>query len=110
MALIARHIESQVELVCAICSREIVAKRLSVREAEKLVVRSTSGQDQKRGGRTKEKSRDITRLEEELSDALATTVNIQLGSRNKGELIISFANLDQLDGVIARLRQDLSSS
>jgi len=72
-------------------------------------VRSTTGQE-KPGARAKEKSRDITRLEEELSDALATTVNIQLSARNKGALIISFANLDQLDGVITRLRKDVASS
>jgi ParB family chromosome partitioning protein len=46
------------------------------------------------------------RLEEELSDALATTVTIKLGARNKGELVITFGDLDQLDGVIARLRSD----
>ena len=82
---------------------QIIAKGLSVREAEKLVVRTTTGQD---GARpvAKDKSRDITRLEEELSDALATSVTIKVGAKNKGELIIAFAGLDQLDGVIAHLR------
>jgi len=88
-------------------ANQIVAKRLSVREAEKLVVRATVGQGASSGrGAAKEKSRDIARLEEELSDALAAPVSIKLGARNKGELIISFANLDQLDGVIARLKSE----
>lgn len=82
----------------------IIAKRLSVREAEKLVVRTTTGQTDAKSQRGKEKSRDLVRLEEELSDALATSVSIKVGARNKGELVIAFANLDQLDGVIARLR------
>jgi ParB family chromosome partitioning protein len=57
-----------------------------------------------KGGKTKEKSRDLERLEEELSDALATTVSIKVGARNKGEMVIAFAGLDQLDGIIAQLR------
>jgi ParB family chromosome partitioning protein len=44
-------------------------------------------------------------LEEELSDALATKVSIRQGSGKKGELIIDFGDLEQLDGIIARLRQ-----
>jgi len=40
----------------------------------------------------------------ELSDTLATAVSIKLGARNKGQLIVDFANLDALDGIIARLR------
>ena len=79
---------------------------MSVRDAEKHVVRHTTQQNAKPGAGGKEKYRDITRLEEELSDALATTVTIKLGARNKGELVISFANLDQLDGVIGRLRSE----
>lgn len=97
-ALLAVDLATQITL-----ATQIIAKGLSVREAEKLVVRSTAGQDGARAS-TKDKSRDITRLEEELSDALATTVTIRVGARNKGELIIAFADLDQLDGVIARLR------
>ena len=81
---------------------------MSVREAEKLVVRATTGQIEKPPAATKEKSRDITRLEEELSDALATKVTIKQGARNKGELIIDFAGLDQLDGIIAKLRSQVS--
>ncbi len=83
---------------------QIVAKGLSVREAEKLVVRATTGQNGARSVVHKDKFRDITRLEEELSDALATAVTIKVRAKNKGELIIAFAGLDQLDGLIARVR------
>jgi ParB family chromosome partitioning protein len=98
-ALLAVDSATQITL-----ANQIVGRRLSVREAEKLVVRSTTGQDASKGGKTKEKSRDLERLEEELSDALATTVSIKVGARNKGEMVIAFAGLDQLDGIIARLR------
>jgi ParB family transcriptional regulator, chromosome partitioning protein len=82
----------------------IVAKRLSVREAEKLVAQANIPEEQASQPSTREKSRDILRLEEELSDALATQVAIRVSTRNKGQLVIDFANLDALDGVIARLR------
>ena len=90
-------------------ANQIVAKRMSVREAEKLVARTTTEQASANKPRdnSKEKSRDITRLEEELSDALATQVTIKLGTKNKGQLIIDFADLDALDGVISKLRVEL---
>jgi ParB family transcriptional regulator, chromosome partitioning protein len=84
-------------------ANQVVAKRLSVREAEKLVVRATTEHAGKGRG-AKEKSRDIARLEEELSDTLATQVAIKLGAKNKGQLVIDFADLDALDGLIAKLR------
>ena len=84
-------------------ANQIIARRMSVREAEKLVTRTVS--EQAPAAKTlKTKSRDIARLEEALSDALATSVQIKINARNKGQLVIDFADLDALDGVIARLR------
>ena len=82
----------------------IIARRLSVREAEKLVAQALA-EDQQQKPAPREKPRGIVRLEEELSDALATQVAIKVSARNKGQLVIDFANLDALDGVIARLRR-----
>lgn len=91
-------------------ANQIVAKRMSVREAEKLVARAATEQTAGSQPRTgKDKSRDIARLEEELSDALATKVAIKLGAKNKGQLIIDFADLDVLDELIARLRAESPS-
>ena len=101
-ALLAVDSATQVTL-----GNQIVGKRLSVRETEKLVARTLAEQadsDKPRAGQ-REKSRDITRLEEELADTLATNVTIKTGAKNKGRLIIDFANLDALDGIIARLRR-----
>lgn len=83
----------------------IVAKRLSVRETEKLVARANLPEEEENKPAQREKSRDILRLEEELSDALATSVVIKVNTRNRGQLVIDFASLDTLDGVIARLRR-----
>ncbi|WP_295994764.1 ParB/RepB/Spo0J family partition protein [Rugamonas sp.] len=83
----------------------VVAKRLSVRETEKLVQRTVEEQSSPAvEARHKEKSGDIARLEEELSDVLATPVVFKMGSKGRGQMIIDFADLDILDGVLARLR------
>jgi ParB family chromosome partitioning protein len=99
-ALLATDAATQITL-----ANQIVAKRMSVREAEKLVMRVSA--EQAAGSKPharKEKSRDSVRLEEELSDMLATSVAIKLGAKNKGQLIIDFTNLDALDDLIAKLR------
>jgi ParB family chromosome partitioning protein len=100
-ALLAVDSATQITL-----ANQIVAKRLSVRETEKLVTRTTVEQTagHKPRAASKEKSRDMARLEEELSDALAAHVTIRMGAKNKGQLIIDFADLDALDGVMAKLR------
>ncbi|MGI4937062.1 MAG: ParB/RepB/Spo0J family partition protein, partial [Janthinobacterium lividum] len=99
-ALLAVDAATQINL-----ANQIVAKRLSVREAEKLVVRTTA--EQSTGERApvpgREKSRDIVRLEEQLSDALAANVSIKMGNKQRGQLIIDFSDLENLDGIIARL-------
>ncbi|HJV53508.1 MAG TPA: ParB/RepB/Spo0J family partition protein [Noviherbaspirillum sp.] len=97
-ALLAVDSANQITL-----ANQIVAKRMSVREAEKLVAKATEQASAKPRG-AKEKSRDIARLEEELSDTLATQVAIKVGAKNRGQLIIDFANLDVLDDLIAKLR------
>jgi ParB family chromosome partitioning protein len=83
----------------------VVAKRLSVRETEKLVSKTLEElQASPKEARVKEKSGDISRLEEELSDKLATPVVFKMGPKGRGQMIIDFADLDILDGVLARLR------
>ena len=84
-------------------ANQIIAKRMSVREAEKLVNLALTEQ-QPSNKPTKQKSRDIVRLEEELSDLLTMQVQIKIGTRNRGQLMIDFADLDSLDSVITKLR------
>ncbi len=82
---------------------QIVAKRMSVREAEKLVAQTLDNRNAVK--RTvREKSADLVQLEEELSDLLATRVSFKLGSKGKGQLIIDFSDLDVLDGLIRKIR------
>jgi len=97
-ALLAVDAATQVQL-----GHQIVLKGLSVREAEALVARSQRAQSA--AGRTApSRSRDIERLEEELSDALAATVHLNVDARGKGRVVIQVSGLDQLDGILARLK------
>jgi ParB family chromosome partitioning protein len=88
---------------------EIAAKKLSVREAERLVAKAQGAARQAPLLRVKgDKSRDVLRLEEELADALGATVEVRIKKRSKrgqsGELAIQFDSLDALDGILQRLR------
>lgn len=99
-ALLAVDNASQIGL-----ANQVIAKRLSVRETEKLVTRALEENDAPAAAaRHKDKSGDIVRLEEELSDKLATPVVFKMGAKGRGQVIIDFADLDVLDTVLARLR------
>jgi len=99
-ALLAVDAASQIAL-----ANQVIAKRLSVRETEKLVARSLEEQNAPAAAaRQKEKSGDIVRLEEELSDRLATPVVFKMGPKGRGQMVIDFADLDVLESVLARLR------
>jgi len=87
-------------------ANQIVNKRLSVRETEKLVASTLKPHDLRsvrQNGAAP--ARDVARLEEELSDALGLPVQIKLGVRGKGQLTIHFTSNDALDGVLTRLRE-----
>ena len=91
---------------------EIVSKKLSVREAEKLVARAqagapTSGRQTPLLRVKKDKSRDIVRLEEQLADVLTAQVEIRIHRSTRrgeqGEVAISFGSLDELNGLLEKL-------
>jgi ParB family transcriptional regulator, chromosome partitioning protein len=100
-ALLALMPAKQVALAQA-----IVAKRLSVRETEKLVHREASGVASKnRKAREASSDRDLKRLQEELSELLGAAVRIETRSKGAGRILIDYASLDALDGILARLRK-----
>jgi len=87
-------------------AHEIVAKKLSVREAEKLVTQATARQTPLL--RVKhDKPRDLVRIEEQLSDHLTAAVEIRVKKRTKrgeqGEVAIAFGSLDELNGLLDKL-------
>ena len=93
-------------------ANQIAAKKLTVRDAEALVKKLSADFELTASTKPKEaKSRDLTRLEEELSDLLMAQVEIHVKKRVKqagtmqemGEVVIQFGSLDALNGLIERL-------
>lgn len=92
---------------------QIVAKKMSVREAESLVKKIGAEFSLMPQKPQKEKSRDLKRVEEELSDLLMAEVDVRIKKRVKrhgkiedmGELVIHFGSLDTLNSLIEKLRQ-----
>ena len=93
-------------------ANQIAAKKLSVREAESLVKKLGAEFNLVSPKPKKEKSRDLRRVEEELSDLLTAEVEVRVKKRVKrhgrieemGEVAIQFGSLEELNGLIERLR------
>jgi ParB family chromosome partitioning protein len=88
-------------------ANQVAAKKLSVRETEKLVARSVSGRQSPLMRIQRDKPRDIVRLEEALADRLTAAVEIRVLRKTKrgeqGEIAISFDSLDELNGLLDKL-------
>jgi ParB family chromosome partitioning protein len=90
-------------------ANEIVAKKLSVREAEKLVARAgaSTGRQATLLRTKQEKPRDLQRIEHELSDLLTAKVEIRVKRRTargeSGEVALAFGSLDELNGLLGKL-------
>jgi len=91
---------------------QIVARKMSVREAENLVKKLSSEFSLTPSPKAqKEKSRDLQRVEEELSDLLMADVEICIKKRVKrhgkfeemGEVVLQFGSLDELNGLVEKL-------
>ncbi len=82
-------------------AKEVAKKGLSVRETEQLVRRQS---DKKPKAKPMKKDPNITRLESELSEKLGASVSIKSGARGKGSLEIHFNSLDELDGILEKIR------
>jgi ParB family chromosome partitioning protein len=88
-------------------AQEISAKKLSVREAERLVARSTIDRPATQARTRPTKSRDLARLEERLADLLTAAVEIRMRRRTsrgeQGEIAIRFDSLEGLNSLLDKL-------
>jgi ParB family chromosome partitioning protein len=78
----------------------------SVRELEERV---RNEQAAKTAGKTNGQKKpgadpNITRLEQDLSEKLATRVSIQHARNGRGKLVIAYHSIDELDGILERIR------
>jgi ParB family chromosome partitioning protein len=111
-ALLALERASQIT-----AANQIAARKLSVREAESLVKKLGAEFNLVSPKPKAEKSRDLRRLEEELSDMLTAEVEVRVKkhvkrngrSEEMGEVAIQFGSLDELNGLIERLRASASA-
>lgn len=79
----------------------VATRGFSVRETERMVQRLLNPRPNKA---SQPVDRDLLRLQEEVSDNLGATVRIKANRKGAGEVSIRFGNLDQLDGLLARLK------
>ncbi|MDR2213329.1 MAG: ParB/RepB/Spo0J family partition protein [Pseudomonadales bacterium] len=86
-------------------ARTVIARNLSVRQTEALVRRQLA--ENQRGAeplRTEEIDPDIRSLQDELAERLGAEVLIEHSAKGKGRLVLKYGSLDQLDGILARIR------
>ena len=98
-ALLALSRARQVEV-----ANQVVLKGLSVRETERLVQDATAAPKAaaKHGHRLDADSR---RLQEELSESLGAAVKLKPRRGGKGSLVIDYSSLDELQGLVKKLRR-----
>ena len=82
-------------------AQRVVQKGLSVREAERLAQHALKPP---KDLEPRKVDRDVLRLQEELSDALGAQVEIRTNRKGAGKVEIGFGSLDQLEGILQRLR------
>ncbi|MGA7816001.1 ParB/RepB/Spo0J family partition protein [Caballeronia sp.] len=104
-ALLAVDAATQIQL-----ANQVVNKRMSVRETEKLVSSTTKEVPATKARLANDGGRDTRRLEEELSDLLSANVKIKMSGRGRGKLQIDFGDLDALEGILGRLRTGQTES
>ena len=84
-------------------AQHVAQKKLSVREAERLVHQYLHPKNTPRA----KPNRDLLRLEEIAADRMGAKVSIKHGAKGAGKLVIEYKNLDQLDGILGLMGVDI---
>jgi len=85
-----------------VLAEEIASKQLSVREVERLVARQDGSRKQKQTQRKRDPN--TIKLEKEISETLGARVGISHNKKGIGKLVINFKNLDQLQGILEKIK------
>lgn len=86
-----------------LAAKEVAAKQLSVRQTEELVKRMKDKQPPRQ--KVVIKTRDDLRLEEALAESLGAVVKLTANQKGRGKIVIEFANLDQLQGIVDKIQR-----
>jgi ParB family chromosome partitioning protein len=84
---------------------QVADKGLSVRQTEALVrqlLRGASGTPVAAGGGAKDA--DTKRLEREITDRIGAPVSISHNNTGRGQVVIRYSSLDELDGILRHIR------
>jgi len=86
-------------------ARTVVHRGLSVRETEALVRRLLEQAEQPEATRREKRlDPDIRRLQDNLCERLGARVEIRHAKTGKGQLVIRYGSLDELDGILDRIQ------
>jgi ParB family chromosome partitioning protein len=85
-------------------AQAVVAEQLSVREVEQRVQALAEPKVGRKAAAAAPRDADIERLAGMLSDKLGMSVSFRHGSKGKGKVIIDYASLDELDGLLEKLQ------
>lgn len=82
-------------------AQRALQKELTVREVERLVQKILTPPAP---SAAQPVDRDLLRLQDEISDSIGATVAIRSNKKGAGKITIEFGDLDQLEGILGRLR------
>lgn len=96
-ALLALAVDAQER-----CAREVMRRQLSVRETEKLVKRYLAGNAGRKPASRQDP--DVRRLQDDLADRLGARVVLDHATSGRGRLVIHYTSVDELDGIINKIK------
>lgn len=99
-ALLSLTPEQQVEL-----AHWAVTHQLTVRETEQLVREMLQPKVKKLVNQPAEPDHDLLSLERSLSEYLGAITNIQTSGQGKGRVVIKYNSLDELDGILGKIKK-----
>ncbi len=85
-------------------ARQVIKKKLSVRETERLVRKILGGPAAATAKKPPAPNADIRRLEIEVSEKLGAKVNVDHNKNGSGKLVIAYNSLDELDGILKHIK------
>jgi ParB family chromosome partitioning protein len=86
-------------------AKKVADEGMTVRQTETLVKKSQVADTATPEKTITKIDPDVAQLQTRLSDSLGTQVKIDHNTKGKGKLVISFGDLDQLDGILAKIDQ-----
>jgi ParB family chromosome partitioning protein len=101
----ARAVLSLESVVQERVAKQVADKRLSVRQTESLVRQLLNGGTSATGkSGMAPKDADTKRLEREIADRVGAPVAISHSASGRGQMVIRYSSLDELDGILRHIR------